>query len=273
MRPCKKNIFTLALVSVFLVLLAACSSHDEDPESQVKYLPSKIISEGEISTTTTTYDYDNINRLVRVIKTESYTQGDVMNEIVLDILYNDFNKISHVIKTTKVADLVLKADTETRDTIGFRYSGNSVLTRNSIIDTDSGNRVTRHITFTENPAYVISSKIYEYDYEGKLKAVTFEDEEAGYRNQSEYDYDSGNGIFGDVNTPQWFLATQLDEKLNLIGNNIQESLTETGKDPLVTTRTYNYNDDGYPVSESVYYSGYSLTVDVKPITIEYTIGR
>lgn len=270
MKSC--NIFFHVLISLFIVVCSACSS-DDDFDSRAKYLPAKIISEGEISSTVTTYSYDDNNRLTGVVKTDTYQEDNIRNEISLAIIYDDFGKISSVIKKTEAGDLLFGMSTEIRDTVNFYYDGTSIHTKNSITEINNKNRVVAHRVFDESGSNEISSIKYKYDFAGNLSEFLFSDGEVVYSYLYTYEYDDNNGIFKDVNIPQWFLITQLDEKLNFAGNSVQETFIATDKDPVTTTRTYTYNSDGYPVSESVYYAGYSLTVNVKPIKIEYISGK
>ena len=260
-----KILLTL-IVTVITTSFVACS--DDNPEFSKKYLPVKIVSEGEISTTVINYSYDNNNRLTKAVKTETYTIDNSQNEISLEIDYNNLNKVSRLMKTVKEES----ADQKT-DTIDFTYSGTNIRADNYIATVNTeGQLLTLH-KFEGNENNIKTTRFCEYDSLGNLSKSTFIEFDNPSRHISTYEYDQLNGIFKDVNIPKWFLIACLDENFNLENNSTQQTIVSADGEDFVTTRLYEYNMDGYPVSEYVYHDGYSLTVNIHPITIEYKIQR
>jgi len=265
-----RNILAFILSSV-LLLLTACSKDDDNYNDSNKYLPTMVVSDGEISTTIIKYNYDQKNRLIKVVKTESYSQNNILNEISLSIDYDQFDKISRLTKNATTSGNPNSKVEIVNDTMRFTYSGTDIISDNSVSQINSHGQLLNHRTLNQDGTKTLVAKFCEYDSLGNLSKYTYTEPEQSVINVFEYDYDHKNGIFRDVNTPQWFFIVFLEENLNLINNNTLQTLHPEKGETSITTRTYEYNGDGYPVSERVYYAGYSLTVDVDPIKIEYKL--
>ncbi|NDW19066.1 hypothetical protein D0T53_09090 [Dysgonomonas sp. 216] len=249
-----------------IIVLSSCNGDDDSFIGAKKHLPERIILDGEISTTAVNYKYDQNNRLINVLKTENYVTDGKEYSVSFDISYNSVNNISNVIRTTTSSEDKNYVDI---DTIGFIYEGTNVYAGDTRFEINTEGQLLS-INIIDNGTEVNQS-LCSYDSYGNLNRYVLKDETGTIVTDLTYEYDDKKGIFGDVNTPQWFFLAFLEEGFNFANNNIEQVSNVRDGSLKDITRNYKYNVEGYPVSEWIYLSEYSLTVDVEPLKIIYKV--
>lgn len=268
------NYIWLMMLICMLVTLVSCNDDLQSlPENRLRHLPVKIESESKMGTLRINYIYDAEHRLIKVIKKEFLNDPfQVFNEVVISVIYDEAGEIAQMIKSfTEVesnGSLVM-----THDTVTYYYHGNMIaVNRKSdpcIIEQDASGKVLIYRHADNNSPSRFMSRIYNYDKNGNIADILIKEESGGIVEKYTYTYDENKSIFCDVNIPQWFLVTQLQEMLNLANNCNKQERVGTDSVPNTSFIRYEYNQSGYPVSETVYREGYSLTVNLEPTTIEY----
>lgn len=231
------RVLTLAVVTALCASFFSCSDDDDDDDNFVTtYLPKTIVGKQGSNENTYTFSYDSQNRLTGW---ESRYEKNT-------ITYGTDGKI------TKLYTEEGENYTSTRY---YTYKGNEV----TVTDEDGG--IDEIININGNGC--VTSISYDDDASEKLsysgKNITRSEykeeyEEGTYEYKSSIKYDGKAGIFRNVNTPQWFIYTQMDENFGAtVGNNFASSDSkgyiegvEVYKE--TTTNTFAYNDEKYPTS-------------------------
>ncbi|MFR9164890.1 MAG: hypothetical protein ACLVKO_01190 [Dysgonomonas sp.] len=266
---------TCFILLCILILSSACSDEDDSFSAvKSKHLPITIESNGDISSTSVHYTYDTQNRLTNILKKESFYDNSMDDsEIRIEIIYDEQGKISQMVRTLDTGDV----NGLIQDTVSYYYHGLSIAVNQpsgaTMIEQDTKGNV---VSYRYNPdtekksqkVYFISEN-YKYDGYGNIIQSRIVDQNGKIINDIAYTYDAYNGIFKDVNIPQWFLTTQIKEVLNYENNYKEKKVIGNEGENLISVASYKYNNAGYPVSESIYFKGYSLAIDIFPTHIKY----
>jgi len=243
------RILTLAVIAALGLSFASCSDDDDDNNNfSTAYLP-KTITEKEgnsTSTYTTTFSYDDDNRLTGwVDEYETYT-----------VIYAEDGKIESL-------DIIYKGTKNGYKTY-FEYSGNTI----KVIDEDG--EIEEVITINGNgtiKSVKDEDSIEEYSYSGKnMTGIKEEYEDGGkYTSKGTSKYDGKAGVFRNINTPQWFLYTQVDSYFGVQNNIISSEYTEyqDGVESYKSSSScsYEYNTDSYPTLATAKYTWKDLADD------------
>lgn len=271
------RIFSYSIL-ILCTALAFCACSDDSYENgnnpTKKYLPKSISLEGEITSSITTYDYDNSHRLTSIVKKEIYIPGNTWNELSFDISYDASGKISQVVKTTRSISNK-RTDSQDSDILSFAYRELEVEIADgnykNILLLNGAKQVIEMKRFTSDNL-LRSTEKYQYDNNGNISGYSLSNGSEDSGDNYTFSYDKGKGIFKDVNIPQWFFIAILSENNNIANNLNKQVLTSPNGQTNTQMILYKYNKDGYPVSETFYYEGYSLAVAAPSTSIEYQIA-
>ena len=231
----KKIIFATLIFVGFA--FTSCEKDKEDEQTtNAIYLPSKIYGDsGPV-----TFKYDDKNRITEM------KQGDSDYTITTILNYT-----GDLVTSAKVEEVTTE-NTYTSD-YTFTYQGNNVL-----------------ISYDDNPepvdAFTIDAKgrlvgydggSITYDTAGNIEKVTSPYDEYSF------EYDTKNGIFKNVKTPQWLYVFFLDDYFFYLVNNcvkidykdLESSETDT------QTINYTYNADNFP--EKILFSNEDYYIKVE----------
>ncbi|MDR0873723.1 MAG: hypothetical protein LBN27_09725 [Prevotellaceae bacterium] len=245
-----KKYLMIFLSLALAVVFSACNKDDdkgnnkeddgENNNNTQVYLPSKIIYDGE----TTTFTYDNQRRVTE--QKNSYTTNTYT--------YNSDGTLAQVVK--------LNEDPLSSRTITYEYK------ENAVERIATGSKSTYEYVLKDNRIVANNSDLdsysYTYDAVGNMIKQT-KQTKVGYKtyeNTYEYTYDNKNGVFKNVNIPQWYKITELYQWSDIAV--VNNALTDGD---LGWKLEYVYNENGYPTSCKMYEEG-SLR---KTMTIEYTL--
>lgn len=233
----KKIIFATLLFVGFA--FTSCDKEKEEQEDQATnaiYLPSKIYGDsGPV-----TFKYDDRNRITEM------KQGDSDYTITTTLNYT-----GDLVTSAKVQELTTD-NTYTSD-YTFTYQGNNVL-----ISYDNDPEPVEAFTIDAKGKLIgYDSGSISYDTAGNIKKVTSPYDEYSF------EYDTKNGIFKNVKTPQWLFVYLLDDYFFYLVNNcvkidykdLESSETDT------QTITYTYNTDNFP--EKILFSNEDYYIKVE----------
>lgn len=268
-----KHLIFIILSSFILLFATACSDDNDEyiPSfpggTEAKLLPVKIY-DGD-NKILEEFTYDELNRLTEYNKFRIDTE--ILDKTAgksktdgLSILYNEIGDISEVLidRGTYTERKVL-----TYNGSEIRIEDNSYL---NVIETQDRNLVVNRILSVAAIKEILQVNRYTYDQYKNIKSETFKGGDG--RN---YKYDDKNGIFSQVNTPQWFLINYLFKDSNLKNNRIQESpfyinaKGDTIRDRQIFKYNYEYNNNGYPYRYNKQYIEDKEPYPELTYTIEY----
>lgn len=271
----RRNNLLSAFCVIFISFLIPSCSDDNDSDYEVfpggtsaKILPVKVI--GDKNATIIDYEYDNNNRPVTIkrkwpragegcfTKTISYdTEGRIV-------------KLTHIHTTPENNYISTYTYNGSQITVKYDNSAQSF----TIEVNESGQILKRDQLDVDGN--VVYSEDFVYDDNGNIK-----NKNTSYLNYRSYTYDDKNGIFKNVNIPQWFLATQLSELYmfnnNVVDESVKYSNGEIEKRLLVDSGfkiVYTYNENGYPIKyTSPYRTDIVGEIMDDAFTIKYSLAK
>lgn len=235
-----KNLSILTLLAALSFSFASCSDDDDKKETAENYyfLPTEVKS--VTASYASTLEYNAERQIVKYVN--SYTdEGELYTTTTITYTGG---------KPAKIVSQSNEEGEETPRTTLIAYNGNTVtLTKGEEVTT---------ITINDKDCILESIDEYnnittfEYDAASRISKVN----NNGY--VSTYTNDDKNGIFKDVNLPQWFLYVLGDEDpffFNKINNVLVETEYNNAGDKVssVTTNTFTYNDAGFPKKADIKY--------------------
>lgn len=251
------------VILVCIILSSSCSDNEDgiytDPNA--KLLPIKI---SYSKSNRSYYTYDASNRLIEILSSYKFDNEFVGSySFLYEIKYTADNKVDSLYKT--MGPYQTRTTYVPNDTIGFDYDGLKITATSkfSVLEMtidEQGQVLTASLKPTILSGGLSWERLYEYDSTGNISRCTLK-YSTGETYVINYTYDNRNGIFKNVNTPQWLLVTQLDE--NCIINN---EIYENGN--MNTNISYKYSASGYPKSYTVRYidnTKITYTIDYKDI--------
>lgn len=243
----KRSNYFLSLL-VFIGVLSSCSDNDNDKISNKQLLPSKVTQNFILTSSSPfvdveiveSYIYDENNRLTNISKVYSATNPESKAITNTIMSYDAEGRISGTDITTSQNEAI-GVVTEER----YAYEGNKIIKsrngeniavievlENKIIVTDL---IEGEAKTTINYILANNGSVIEYSYS------------SDYKIQNRYSFDGKNGIYKQVNTPDWFLITEAGFYGYLIENKTSELLFSDGKWSEYTYNELKYNNDDYPV--------------------------
>jgi len=238
----------LALSAFVLAGLFFTSCDDKETEGTdgkvdlgKTYLPLKIST----NSYTTNFSYNDKGQVVKITESDGYEyvfkyDGKQLVEIVEDDTSNGGYKTVYTFSQTgSTVTLNMEAVID-----GQKYEDKE----NLQLDAKGNLAYDGYFTYT-------------YDASGNVVKMTSEDGEATLA------YDAKNGIFKNMNLPQWVMSYILSYQINHINNVLTFSfVSEDVEDNNSGTAKYDYNADGYPIKATV-----DSDVDDREVQIiEYT---
>jgi len=231
-----KKIIFATLIFVGFAFTSCEKDKEDELTTNAIYLPSKIYGDsGPV-----TFKYDDKNRITEM------KQGDSDYTITTILNYT-----GDLVTSAKVEEVTTE-NTYTSD-YTFTYQGNNVL-----------------ISYDDNPepvdAFTIDAKgrlvgydggSITYDTAGNIEKVTSPYDEYSF------EYDTKNGIFKNVKTPQWLYVFFLDDYFFYLVNNCVKidykdlESSETNNQ----TINYTYNTDNFP--EKILFSNEDYYIKVE----------
>lgn len=247
------------LLSVLILagtILSSCSDADGNHvNSSMRLLPVKISTESEASNRRTyTYKYDTSNRLIEYVETSLFGNNIGLEdmETTCKIVYNEQNNIDSLIISPHLindfADIDNSLYALVSDTVVFEYQGEEVLVKyknkkDEKIYINSRREVVAYEYYSGVAGKLKITNSYEYDDKGNILRIVINNGVDKPYIPYTYAYDNRNGIFKNVNVPQWFMVIMLDQRFNM-SNNYKEYSDYDGYKWLME---YGYNRDDYPI--------------------------
>ncbi|MDL2214688.1 hypothetical protein LJC00_00675 [Dysgonomonas sp. OttesenSCG-928-M03] len=273
------------LIIAGIVFFNSCNDEDGNHiNSAAKLLPSKITTEYEGGNKRIyTYQYDDDNRLAEY-REISYFGNNVSledMETICKITYSDDSKIDSLIIIPQLLDpdksrnITSEISSLVNDTILFEYEGQIVTVKyrnkeDEQILINSKGEVTAYKYYAGINNLRSITNTFEYDNKGNITKTIRNNGIAPSLSPYTYIYDKRNGIFRNMDVPQWFLVIMLNIDFNLVNNYQQYTDYEGGKWAI----EYEYNNDDYPEYSTTKYSGASkIRVSEAPTTYEYIIAK
>ncbi|SHF84644.1 hypothetical protein [Dysgonomonas macrotermitis] len=249
----KKNLLLLVLCFFsFSFLMLSCSDDDNSNDNfpggtSAKLLPVKV--KGDRGIKEASYEYDDNNRLIQYKITWPSSKSN--DYLLYKINYNTNGNVSEMQYTMFTGG---KIDAEY--TISYNYNGDLITVINDglymvgdqKIKIDGSGRILELKQLeerTNNSVYY--SENFEYDTNGNIKSKN-----TSNSLYSTYTYDDKNGIFKYVNTPQWFLQSQLGGLFTFNNNPVEENAGYRSDEVALRGVApgfkieYTYNENGYP---------------------------
>lgn len=256
----KSRYILLLVVLAGLFLYTSCSDADGNHvNSSLRFLPAQIDVEYEASNRHTyTYKYDESNRLVEYVETSLFGNniglGDM--ETRCKIVYNDQDKIDSLIISPRLLEDYADIDNSLyeliNDTVLFEYQGEEVIVkykhkRNEKIRINPKGEVVAYEYYAGIDNELKITNTYEYDDKGNILRIVINNGIDKPYIPYTYTYDKRNGVYRNVNIPQWFLVIMLDQRFNM-SNNYKEYSDVDGYKWMMD---YSYDKNDYPVSMKV----------------------
>ena len=262
----KKNNLLVALLFSVIALFAGCSMDTMDNEDSINEENSETISEeaevledvlpvcivtnyrysllADVSTYYDFFKYDSLNRIVEIKGVRRYIT-------ILTLISYESDKI-------KVERTSVEYPDE-KDVTIFNYDGSKV-----IAEGEKPIYINEKLQVTSYTKYdgLSSFQPYDdfsfiYDESGNISSYTHHPWRY-LKSTKTLKYDDKNGVFRNVNTPSWFLVTQMGDEVafHSIYNNcvlsveeapLQSQVDGTVKEPFSGYEyEYTYNSAGYP---------------------------
>ncbi len=276
------HILSILLLAIGAFALTGCSGEDDSMNSSARLLPSKVSAQYRASAKRIySYKYDESNRMTEYKETRYYGNDISLQDIetTCKIIYGGNNRIDTMIIIprlinidTTLADMLYEL---VNDTITFDYKADTIIAKrknktNEEIVVDSQGYVYSHQYVIEGDLTKQVKVDYQYDNNGNIQKYIVNSEDEAEAPYMYYTYDSRNGIFRNVNTPQWFLVIMINQEFNFL-NNYKEYVDNKGNKWGIE---YKYNSDDYPVYFRSQYGGEGhILVDEAPYTVEYILAN
>ena len=264
----RRNNLLSAFYVIFISFLMLSCSDDNDSDYEVfpggtsaKILPVKVT--GDKNATIIYYEYDNNNRLV-TIKREWPRAGEGSTNTI------SYDTEGRIVKLTRT-----HTTPENNYIWTYTYNGSQITAKydksahSFIIEVNESGHILKRDQLDVD-GNVVYSEYFVYDDNGNIK-----NKNTSHPNYRSYTYDDKNGIFKNVNIPQWFLATQLSELYTFDNNVVEESVKysngEIEERLLVDSGfkiAYTYNGNDYPIK---YTSPYRTDIVGEIIDDTFTI--
>lgn len=250
----KSNYYFLYAVAFFFVAFSvACDKNEDVPPTGGKWLPSLVVCttlaptsvpDCQPSVKTCSFEYDDRNRIVR-IHTTSVLYGQVQNmEITVTLAYEE-DKITATTTRTDIPEFKYKQEFVSLGN-EIRIGDAPLYNERYKIKLDGNGRALRYNRLPQGVGnYFIG---FTYSEAGNTESMTWCPVASDDRTETYMlACDSLNGVFRHVQTPAWYLATQLEcggiEYLNLVNNCIRSAVAGH----TVYEYENTYNAAGYPV--------------------------
>ena len=216
-------------------IFSSCEKNDNDTtpqNSDNSYLPVKINDFGDIYS----FKYEAQNRLIEM------KSGDSETSYILTTFTYTANKL------TAVKEIEVAPDYSGTEDYVFTYQNNKVTAKVTYTNSSGGNGDSTDVLTIDGNGRLTN---YEegnaiYDTKGNLIKI-----------QSPYDeytfeYDTKNGIFKNVKTPQWVFVYVLDSHfMHIVNNAVKTEYKDLEENQTYSqTMTYNYNAADYPTKMS-----------------------
>lgn len=275
------------LLSVFMLagiyLFVSCSDTDNgQTNSSMRLLPVKISTDIEASNKRTyTYAYDTSNRLVEYVETSLFGNNIGLEdmETTCKIVYNEHNDIDSLIITPRLLNDFGGIDSSVydlvNDTVLFEYKGEEVIVRyrnkkDEKIYINSRREVVAYEYYSGIDGLLKITNTYEYDDKGNILKIVINNGVDKPYIPYVYAYDNRNGIFKNVNIPQWFMVIMLDQRFNMANNYKEYSDYDNCK----WIMEYSYNKNDYPIFKKTKYEGETEVRQVEALTtFDYTYAN
>jgi len=247
-----KKFFTiLTTATILAMMVVSCNDKDENPiDNEVRKLPSKVmtiltnVTTGDLRNDTVFYEYDNENRLVKIIRSRPGS-GPEHN---FTTIYEYTNNVLSKAISNLGGNL-----TETT----YYYADNQIFAINSSSDTmvlTIVNEQLEKIVIRRNGTE-FSSISFTYDSDGNMISMGGPNTPTTF-----YEYSGIKSVFRHVNIPSWFAFT-----IN-VGSRYMVSKTTMGT--IISNFTYEVDEDGYVTTQTRTSSN-----DVSPTTYEYILAK
>jgi len=268
----------LTILGIFSFTSCMDSENNSHVNSSVRLLPAKIITEHEASSRRIfTYNYDENNRLISYVETSLFGNNIGLEdmETACRITYNSSNEIDSLIIIPRLlndfADVNNTMSAFVNDTIVFDYEGQEISInyknkdKETIMVDPQGNVLSYKYNGGAEGELEITNH-YHYDDAGNITKVSIHNGIESPYIPYTYNYDKRNGIFKNINVPQWFLVIMLNQNFNLL-NNYNEYIDYDGGSWSIE---YDYNSDDYPIFRRIAYDGTDkIKVSEAPTRIDY----
>lgn len=257
----KINLLLLASGLFLATAFISCDNDDDDNNQPVykEVVPSKITYNYGTSTSTPndtksieyTFEYDDQGRISKY-SYEYFDNGVSRNFVTTTALeYNGHN----------IKSVTTRSDTEQNWTTSFSLTGSEIKTNQTDrnpIKLDLKHRPLSYGTHASGEEkyrrYFVYDSYEAYNSYGNTILYTWHPNQDDTTQQFLFIYDNKNGIFKNVTTPTWYIATQIGNQLyteNLGGleyRNLVNNCTEAREIGGETIYTYinTYNSDNYP---------------------------
>jgi hypothetical protein len=260
-----KNI--LKLLTVSLLLLTACDSTENNMVVNGEgFLPQKIVTQQSYDaepwydyTHITSFEYDNTNRPVTIVKEtfrKSNTEADDNDVLTYSITQTlEYSLTEDIVKRTDVIKSPVSDGYDTRtETRVYNITSGENIIEVTLNDTEkerielSDGLVTKYdrkfLYFSNENGIGGYTEKFKYNDKGDISEYTHISLNDDYTSTQKYSYDNYNGIYKNINIPQWlFIALFGNEgrinnitDINILSNN---TYIPYGKN------VYKYNSDGY----------------------------
>lgn len=245
----------LLLMSVGMFFCISCTDENSDMNSTLKYLPVKIEVEYEASNKHTySYKYDKANRLVEYVETSLFGNNIGLEDMETRcrIVYNDDNNIDTLIISPRLLEEYPDIDNSLyeliNDTVLFEYNDREITVKyrnkkDEKILVNINREVISYEYYSGPDAELKITNTYQYDNKGNIQRIVINNGVDKPYVPYTYTYDKRNGIYKNVNIPQWFMAIMLDQRFNM-SNNYKEYWDVDG---YKWTMEYGYDKNDYPV--------------------------
>ena len=210
-------------------------------ESDKKLLPLKIITHissiltySENGSSCQIFEYDKQNRITCIKNTNYGIEG-----VTIKIFYENDNIKTEETHPDNPQSKIIKT---------YRHDGMKILVDGEVLINVDNNLQATHIEQGEyGPFY------FTYDENGNAMSYTYHAWNDERTQTVNFTYNEDNGIFRNVNTPSWFLTTQIIKYISSennkiiyqsLYNNCATTADENGH--IFYKYEYTYNSDGYP---------------------------
>jgi len=280
MKFMKVLILLTLMTSVFL--LGSCTDDNSTNNNiALKLLPQKITIEYEASNKRIyTYKYDDLNRLTGYTETNFFGNSIDLEdmETICKITYNAENKIDSLIIMPRLLNddnINSLAYLPVNDTITFKHKADKITIKrknkkNETITINPEGEAIEYKYYGGAKNNLLITNTYVYDHKGNISDISISTGTNTPYSPYKYIYDNKNGIFNQVNTPQWFLLIMLNQDLNYV-NNFKEYTDYEGSKWIVK---HAYNEYNYPVFTKIENQEAGQILDSgAPTTIDYISGK
>jgi len=276
------RVLTLAVIAAVSASFVSCDDDDDDNPGwgdDAKYvLPTSVtVTSEEEGTTKISFQYPTEgNDSTRISGYSVNYDGNTDNYAVE---YNDNGQVT-----------TLKRNGEVMYTYELNVTPKSTGTSNAVIlkkDIDGNvdayitiNSSNQVVSYSEDADNIEDREVISYAYSGKnIKTETMKEGSTQY-GVATYSYSKYNGVFRNVTTPQWFIATEFDDyyaasQISDAASKISAVIAST---KLEQTYTYNTVILGFPTkfevkSPSIDEETEKVTYVTDKYVVDYNVAR